>query len=131
MRWVGDWTELKHIDPQTLLATGAFLSHSPELLNRGPRGPAFLGQGSNSSIFSPTDLKFLSPGLYNNFDVHLLPASVTISHSIQPVDSQGHPWSPDIFDWMHLLFSQVHFFYWQLGQVGGQYATIENPFIEK
>ena len=25
-----------------------------------------LGHGSHSSIFSPTDLKFLSPGLYNN-----------------------------------------------------------------
>ena len=45
------------------------------------------------------------------------------SHSIQPLDSQGHPWSPDIFDWMHLLFTQVHFFFWQLRRVGGQYAT--------
>ena len=33
------------------------------------------------------------------------------------------PWSPDIFDWMHLLFTQVHFFFWQLGLVGGQYVT--------
>ena len=53
----------------------------------------------------------------------LLLASVTISHSIQPFDSQGRPWSPDIFDRMHLLFTQVHFFFWQLGRVGGQYAT--------
>ena len=45
------------------------------------------------------------------------------SHSIQPLDSQGRPWSPDIFHWMHLLFTQVHFFFWQLGRVGGQYAT--------
>ena len=47
------------------------------------------------------------------------------SHSIQPLDSQGHPWSPDIFVWMHLLFTQERFFFWQLGRVGGQYATID------
>ena len=39
-RLVGDWTELQHIDPWTLLATAAFLSCSPGLLNRGPGGPA-------------------------------------------------------------------------------------------
>ena len=42
------------------------------------------------------------------------------SHSIQPLDSQGRPWSPDIFNHIHLLFTQVHFFFWQLGRVGGQ-----------
>ena len=45
------------------------------------------------------------------------------SHSVQPLDSQGRPWSPDIFNRIHLLFTQVHFFFWQLGRVGGQYAT--------
>ena len=30
-------------------------------------------------------------------------------------------WSPDIFNPMHLLFTQVHFFFWQLGW--GQYVT--------
>ena len=33
------------------------------------------------------------------------------SHSILPLDSQGRLWSPDIFDRMHLLFPQVHFFF--------------------
>ena len=27
---------------------------------------------------------------------------------IEPLDSQGRPWSPDIFDRIHLLFTQVH-----------------------
>ena len=53
------------------------------------------------------------------------------SHSVQPFDSQGRPWSTDIFDRMHLLFTQVHFFFWQLGRVGGQYATIELNFCIK
>ena len=34
------------------------------------------------------------------------------------------PWSPDIYDRMHLLFTQVHFLFWQLSQDGGKYATI-------
>ena len=34
------------------------------------------------------------------------------------------PWSSDIVDRMHLLFTQVHFFFWQLGRFGGQYATL-------
>ena len=41
------------------------------------------------------------------------------AHSIQHVDSQGYPL--DTFDRMHLLFTQVHFLFWQLGR--GQYAT--------
>ena len=105
------------------MAITAFLSRSPGLLNRGPGDSASLGHGPHYSIFSPTNLNFLSPGLYNNLTPTLLPASVTISHSIQPLDSQGRPWSPDIFDRIHLLFTQVHFFFWQLGRLGGQYAT--------
>ena len=66
------------------MAITAFLSRSPGLLNRGPGGPASLGHGPHSSIFPSTDLNFLSPGLYNNLTFTLLPASVTISHSIQP-----------------------------------------------
>ena len=92
----------------------------------GAWGPASLGHSPHSSIFSPTDLNFLSPGLYNILTSTLFPASVTISHSIQPLDSQGRPWSPDIFDRMHLLFTQVDLFFWQLGRVGGQYAAMIN-----
>ena len=63
-RWVRDWTELQLLTP-TLMAITAFLSRSTGLLNRGPGGQPLLGHGSHSSIFSPTDLNFLSPGLYN------------------------------------------------------------------
>ena len=38
----------------TLMATTAFLSRSPGLLKLGAGGPASLGHGPNSSIFSPT-----------------------------------------------------------------------------
>ena len=49
-----------------------------------------LGHGCHFSIFSPTDLNFLSPGLYNNLtSTNFLRASHL--YSIQPVDSQGYP----------------------------------------
>ena len=131
----------------TLMAITAFLSHSPELLNQGPGGSASLGHGPHSSIFSPTPsaqsrvprspsagcwfslqhlsptgLNFRSPGLYNNLTSTLHPASVTSSHSIQPVHGQGYILI--FLDRMHLLFTQVHFLFCQLGRVGSQYATV-------
>ena len=130
----------------TLMAITAFLSRSPGLINRGLGGPASLGHGPHSSIFSPTataqsgvwgppllgtgslyhilsptNLNFLSPGLYNNLTPTLLIASVTISHSIQPLDSKGYILI--FLDRMYQLFTQVHFLFWQLGRVRGQYTT--------
>ena len=74
-RWVGDWTELQHIDLPTLLAIAAFLFRSP---------------GSHSSIFFPTNWLPVTPGLYNC----LTPTCFLWAshlHSIQPVNSQGYP----------------------------------------
>ena len=45
----------------TLMAITAFLSRSPGLLNRGPGGPASLGHGPHSNIFSPTDWTSCTP----------------------------------------------------------------------
>ena len=118
--WVGDWTELQHIDPTTLLAITAFLSRSPGLLNRGPGGPASAGTWFSFSIFSPTDLNFLSLGLYNNLTPTYFLRASQLTLNSTPRQSRS---PPDIFDRMHLLFTQVHFFFWQLGRVGGQYAT--------
>ena len=105
-RWVGDWTELQHIDPPTLLATAAFLSRSPGLLNWGPGGPASAGHGSHSSIFSPTDLNFQLPRLYNNLtSTYFLWASQFTLNS-----THWHSrLSPDILARTHQLFTQVHF----------------------
>ena len=133
--------------PPTLMAITAFLSRSSRLLNREPGGPASLGRVSHSSIFAPTAtaqsgvlrapssgcwfslphlisnwLNFLCTKLYNNLTSTLLPANVTISHLIQPVHGQGYILI--LLDRMHLLFTQVHFLFWQLGQVGGQYTTL-------
>ena len=111
-RWVGDWRKTATYWPPS--SSG----HSSESFSFSwvaqPRawGPAsLLSAGSHSSIWN-TDFKLWTFVL--NSDLY----------SIQPVDSQGYPWFPDIFDRMHLLFTQVHFFFWQLGR--GQYVTIVN-----
>ena len=119
----------------TLMAITAFLSRSPGLLNQGAGGPASLGHGPHSSIFSPDTtaqsgvLRTPSVGCwfslpYLNSSWLELPVHGVIllfcAHSIQPVDSQGYPL--ETFDRMHLLFTQVHFLFWQLGR--GQYAAL-------
>ena len=43
------------------IATTAFLSRSPRLLNRGPGGPASLGAGFLYRILSPTDWTSCAP----------------------------------------------------------------------
>ena len=109
----------------TLLAIITFLSRSPRLLNRGPGGPASLSAGFLYRILSPTHLQtadFLSSsGLYNDLTLTLLPSSATIA-LIQPVHDQSYN-ILIFFDRMHLLFTLVHFLFWQLCWVGGQYAT--------
>ena len=127
----------------TLMAITAFLSRSPGLLNRGPGGPASLGHGPHSSIFSPTDLRLWTPiaqsGVLRtpsagcSFSLlHLIPKWLELPvhrvillfyvHSIQPVDSQGY--HLDTFNLKHQLFAQVHFLFWQLGPVRGQYTKV-------
>ena len=88
------------------LAKAAFLSRSPGLFNRGAQ--PLLGHGSHPSIFTPTDLNFLSPGLYNNLtSTNFLRASQFTLNSTR-LQSRL---SPDIFDRMHLLFTQVRFLF--------------------
>ena len=121
----------------SFLAITAFLSRSPGLLNRGPGGPASLGAGflycilsltrliPNSSdlqlVWSPTD--WISCALSYIIVQH--PPSSCGRHNfalIQPVHGQGY--NILIFlDRMDLLFTQVHFLFWQPGRVVGQYTT--------
>ena len=131
----------------TLLAITAFLSRSPGLLNRRPGGPASLGAGFLYYIFSPTCLipnwligglkvpsagcwlsvphlvsnwlNFLCITLYNcSTPIFMWASQIAL---IQPVHGQGYILI--FLDRMHLLFTQVHFLFWQPGRVGGQYTT--------
>ena len=126
----------------TLLAITAFLSRSPGLLKRGPGGPASLGHVPQSSILSSTD--WISCAL-SYIIVQRPPSSCGRhkSHSFNPSTVKVIFWyfsklystrprsrlysdipQGYILIFLDLLFTQMHFLFWQLGRVGGQYATI-------
>ena len=81
-------------------------------------GPASMGHVPHSSIFSPIGLisnwlSFLCTELYNcSTPTSFLWASQIAL--IQPFHSQGYILI--FLDRMHLLFTQVHFLFWQLGR---------------
>ena len=116
--------------PPSLMAITAFLSLSPGLLNRGPVGPASLGRGPHSSILSPTDLNPTDwTSWAPSYKIVQRPPPSYGRHklnSIQPVHGQGYILI--FLDRMHLLFTQVHFLFWELGW--GQYVTQE-PIISQ
>ena len=90
-RWVGDWTELQHIDhPPTLLAITVFHSRSPGLLNWGHGGPASARTWFSFQHLLSNWSELPVAWLYNNLSpTYFLRASHL--YSIQPVDSQGYP----------------------------------------
>ena len=143
---VGDRTELQILTP-TLMAITAFLSRFPGLLNRGPGGPASLGHGPHSSIFSPTptaqsgvlraplcsvlvlstasylqlhDFLF-SPGLHNCLTPTLFLLASQFRTQFNPSTVKVISWysSTGCTCYLHRCIS----YFWQLGRVGGQYTT--------
>ena len=111
--WEVSWRLNKgcNILTPTLLAIAAFLSRSPGLLNQGPGGPASAG-----TWFSLLELEHWLQTLISNwltccrtrviFDTHLL--LVASQFALNSTRRQSRL-SPDIFDQMHLLFTQMHF----------------------
>ena len=92
--------------PQVPLSLAALLSRSAGLLNRGSWRPIpLLGTGSLHSILSPTNWTCLCHRVIKLFDIHQLLVGVTSApNSTRP---QSRLYS-DIFDRIHLLFTQVH-----------------------
>ena len=90
-------------------------------------GPGLSGTCSWFQHLLSNWLNFLCTELYNNLTSTFLPASATISHSIQTVHGPGYILI--FLDRMHLLFTRVHFLFWQLGRDGGQYTTHVLRFV--
>ena len=151
---VGDRTELQHIYPHSIghnhvsflfswaAQPGAWgpslsgcwfsllhlISNSsdPQLINRGPKWSlccvlAFSTASYHQLIWSPNWLNFLCTALYNSsMPTFFLWASQIAL--IQPIHGQGYTLL--FLDRMLLLFTQVHFLFWQPGRVVGQYTTL-------
>ena len=89
-RWVGDWTKTATYWPSPApLAMTVCLSRSPGLLNQGPGGPASLPRASSLSSIWNTDFKLWTPTAWLPDSPWVI--SLFYTHSIQPVNSQGHP----------------------------------------
>ena len=115
-RWVGDWTKPAAYCPSALLAIAALLSHSAELLNPGPWGPSsLLSLGSHFSNCN----NWLQTLISNSLELLVAPGYIIFwltiaSVSVASALSSTHPQSrlsPDIFDRMHQLFTQVYFLF--------------------
>ena len=120
-RWVGDWTKTATYWPPAPPAIAVCLFRSPELLNRGPGGPAsLLRTGSHSSIWN-TDFKLWTPT-----PPAWLPVSPGLNHCFTP--TQFNPSTVKVISWSFRPDAPViytgAFLIWQLGRVGGQYATL-------
>ena len=112
-----------YILTHTLLAITAFLSRSPWLLNRGPSLsecwfslPHLISNWSGLQNW----LNFLYTELYNRSTTTFFLWASQIA-LIQPIHNQGYTLL--FLDRMDLLFTQVHFLFWQPGRVVGQYTT--------
>ena len=111
---------------QVFLTIAALLPHSTGLLNRGPEGPSPLsGAGTHSAgncDWNWPELQLnqtvCGTWLYNWLTSTCFMWASHL-HRIQPVHRSR--WYSDIFDRMHLLFTQVHLLI--DGSVEGQYVT--------
>ena len=124
---VGYRTEQQHIDPHSIGHNRVSFPFS-WADQPGAWEPSLSGTCFQSSIFSPIRLipnwlNFLFTALYNCSTPTFFLWALQIV-LIQPVHGQGYILI--FLDGMHLLFTQVHFLFWQPGRVGGQYATLLN-----
>ena len=111
----GCWLSLPHLISN---------SSDPQLLNRGPGANAAGYWLSLPHLFSnwsslQTNWLPVFTELYNSSTSTFLWASQIAL--IQPIHGQGYN---ILIDRMHLLFTKVHFLFWQPGRVVGQYTTI-------
>ena len=133
----------------TLLAITAFLSRSHRLLNWGlgahsVGGLVFFAASYLQLVWYPTaqsgawGLLLLCFSIASGLQTNWLPVFTELYNSstliflwasqialIQPIHGQGYN---ILIDRMHLLFTKVHFLFWQPGRVVGQYTTISLTF---
>ena len=88
-------------------------------LNRGLRAP-FAGCWLSLPHLVTSWLNFLCTELYNSSTPTFFLWASQIA-LIQSIHGQGYTLL--FLDWIHLLFTQVHFLFWQPGRVIGQYTT--------
>ena len=97
-------------------------SSDPQLINQGLRAPS-AGCWLSLPHLVSNWLNFLCTELYNSSTSTFFLWASQIA-LIQPIHGQGYTLL--FLDRMHLLFTQVHFLFWQPSGIVGQYATLWN-----
>ena len=150
---VGDRTERQHIEPHSIghnrvsspfswaaqpeawgpILSGTYSSiqhllsnwSGLQTLNRGSQGPfcrvlAFSTASCHQRVWFPNWLNFLCTQLFNSSTptFSLWASQIAL---IQSIHGQGYTLL--FLDLMHLLFTKVHFLFWQSGRVVGQYTS--------
>ena len=116
---VGDRTELQHIDPHSIGHNHVSFPSS-WAAQPGAWGPSLSRTCSSIQHLLSNWLNFLCTDLYNSSTLTFFLWASQIA-LIQPVHGQGYILI--FLDRMHLLFTQVHFLFWQSVRVEGQYTT--------
>ena len=118
--WVGDWTELQHIDPHSYGHNSVSFPFSWAASTEG-LGAQLL---CNMVLIPASSLQLIWTSCRRGYMIIWRPFFFLQALQFR---TQFNPSTvkvaPDIFDLMHLLFTQVHFFFWKLVRVGGQYTT--------
>ena len=121
-RWVGDRTDCNILTPIPL-TIAALLPHSARQLNRGPEGPNPLFEAGSPCLELQFELQ-LTQTVFGTWLYYCITLTCFVwasqLHRIQLVHRSR--WYPDIFDRMHLLFTQVHLLI--DSSVEGQYFTV-------
>ena len=119
-RWVGDWTELQHIDPYSSGHNSISFPFS-WAAQPGAWGSSLCW---DMVLISASSLQLTWTYCHRGHITIWRPPTSCEHHNSTPqqLDSPS-----DIFNRMHLLFTQVHFFFWQLAR--GQYATDLASFV--
>ena len=111
-KWAGDWTKTATYWPPVLLAIAALISILRDCSTGGPEGPDLCWvlfsllrtATSDSKLWSLTNWLPVAPGY---IIVWHPPASVCVASAPNSTRQQSRL-SPDIFNRMHLLITQVH-----------------------
>ena len=107
-RWVGDWTELQHIDPHSSSHSSISFQFS-RAAQPWACGPLSAGTWFS---FQHLHLQLIWTSCRRDYIIIWRPTTSCERHictQFNPSTVKVIPWSPDIFDRMHLLFTQVHF----------------------
>ena len=120
-RWVGDWTEMQHFDPHSSGHSSISFPFS-WAAQPGVWGPSLCW---DIVLIPAYSLQLIWTSCHRGYIIIWPPPTSCERHICTQFNLSTVkfiPWSPDIFDRMHLLFTQVHFLFWQLGR--GLYVTL-------